>query len=342
MKPLSKIICSENLLKNFAIFACLFIAFLVITVKLVYPNLGLDAGYYLKIAYDISKGLKYFSDLSSAYTPLGMYLFSIPFYFDQHISLSFIYLCFFVFEILNAFLIYQIIVMVIKNKRDSLLFASVALLSGLLLDNAYIVLEPMTLTFILFSVDFLILWSRKNYYTFLLLAGAFEFLAFFTKQYGIFALPASVIFIYLNRSSLKNAFRDWTIYLLGFTVLLLLTSLYFNFTQNLNIEYLIFRRFIGIQNVSESTKITGSDYSLSILLNSIYSIFFKKLPYLMIIFTIPFFSRRLRRSSGILIFYTVIILLFLPVIFCFIRPLFSTDCTILYCCISCLPKRKKP
>ena len=159
MKPLSKIIYSENLLKYFAIFASLFIAFLVITIKLVYPDLCLDAGYYLKIAYDISKGLKYFSELSSAYTPMGIYLLTIPFYFNQHISLSFIYLYFFAFEILNAFLLYQIIVQVIKNKRDSLLFASIALLSGLLLDRAPIVLEPMTLTFILFSVYFLILWS---------------------------------------------------------------------------------------------------------------------------------------------------------------------------------------
>ena len=95
---------------------------------------------------------------------------------------------------------------------------------------------------------------------------------------------------------------------------------------------------MGIQNVSESTKITGSDYSLSILLTSIYSLFFKQFPYLIIIFAIPFFSKRLRKSSGNILFYTVIMLLFLPVVFCFIRPLFSTDCTILYCCNSSLSK----
>jgi len=189
------------------------------------------------------------------------------------------------------------------HRKDSLFIASISLLTLLLLDRAQIFLEPIVLAFLLLSSYLLIKWKHNRRKMLLLLSGAVLFLAFFTKQYAILALPASCIYLVLESENWGKIIKNIFLFTFGFTIFLLLTLIYYHVRQDVDIIEMFVSRMLGIQYITKSTVVTGTNYSAGTLVNSIYNIFFNKFPYLSIIFALPFvYSNKMHKNEIIYFF----------------------------------------
>ncbi len=184
-----------------------------VKILLSYEYLGQDAGYYLKIAYDLSNGLSYYSDFNSVYTPLGMYIYSIPFYFNQNVNLLVFQIGVGLLYVINAFLFFKVSKWVNSDTKYRLFFTLLMLLMQFKLQGLHILLEPIVLFFILCALVMMFKGKEKNIYFFY--SGVFVFLAFYTKQYGLFVVPSIVFFILYSSKNRKEYCEKTLLFFIG-------------------------------------------------------------------------------------------------------------------------------
>lgn len=260
-----------------SMFSILILGYLFITFK--YPSIGDDSGYYLKIAYDLAGGMSFFKDLNCSYSPLVMYIYSIPFYFNKDTGLSMLFVYAYVIYPLIGFFFYKVLAYFDVKKNRRLFFTLVLITANFTLEGFHILLEPYVLLFQLIALSILLVYKTNRWM--LLLSGIFVFLAFFSKQYGIFILPAFLYFLYNEANNRRNFLFCALFLCIGFLIPLFLLGIYFVAFEGLTAQNFICRLF-GISALKGDEYITGIGYSLKGLMERLWQ-FVLKFPFIIMI-----------------------------------------------------------
>lgn len=213
----------------YTLFLVLFVVLICWYFKILvsYNYLGQDAGYYLKIAYDLSNGLSYYTSFNSVYTPLGIYLYSIPFYCNQSAGLLIFQIGIGVLYSVNALLFFILSKWINPHTKLRVFFTLLMLIMQFKLQGLHILLEPIVLFFLLLSI--ILLFKAKEKVELYMVSGLCVFLAFFTKQYGVFVVPSMLFYIVLSSENKKEFFKKSTFFLLGLSLpFLVLYAYYYN------------------------------------------------------------------------------------------------------------------
>ncbi|NMH86465.1 hypothetical protein [Flavivirga algicola] len=249
---------------NNAIYYALLYFFIVIIgsyflIVYLYPSISNDTGYYLKIAYDLAHGLSFFKELNCSYSPLVMYIFSIPFYFNDEVGLIFLFTYYFmVFPFIGA-LFFQILKYFNSDNKICLFFTVLLITANFVFEGFHILLEPYVLLFQLMTIWLVLTWKLKK--STLFLAGVFAFLAFYAKQYGLFIMPALVFWLYREAKNIRLFTSSLSFFVLGFFVPILILMSYFYVYENVAIKFFLLRLF-GVSAIKGTEIVTGIDYSV--------------------------------------------------------------------------------
>jgi hypothetical protein len=257
-----------------------------------YPALGKDAGYYLKIAFDLSHGLRYYNEINCNYNPLVLYLFALPFKLFGEVPLLLLVTLHYLMYPALGWVFYKTLAIIGAPKTLQYLFPFILIMANLILDGVYIMLEVYVLVFQLCALLFL-LGSQNKPYTGQFMAGICLFLAFYAKQYGLFILPSLLYWNVVNSGSTKG-FLKLVIYLgLGFIIPLLATFMYFHFKEQTSIS-VFFWRIIGQSAVANELPITGIYSTFQGRLERIWQ-FLLKFPFVLLVI-VPLWLRKPRNQ----------------------------------------------
>jgi len=258
----------------------LLIGYVIVT--FLFPYIEVDASYYLKIAFDISHGMSFYKDMNVQYNPLVMYLLSFLFYIFPKAGFYLINSYLLLIYIVNGFLFYKILGFYDLKKAIKQLFVIIMLLSFYLFTGFNLYLEPFVLMFQFLALFLLLKWEVNKSWQLLFFAGMCSYFAFYSKQYGIFILPAFIFFIYINSKSLSNKIQHFIYFLIVIIVPLGIIYIYFwLFSKIPFIEFTY--KILAIKSLSGEDVVTGINYHLSAFLLSSIN-FILTAPYVTIIF----------------------------------------------------------
>ncbi len=195
---------------------------------LVFPNLGLDASYYLRVTECIADGAIPEHTLRILYPPLVFYmLLPVKLIVGKSIAYEIFLGYMFLFQVINAILIYKISKKYSTNNFIRIFAGLYYLFLSIKLEGDYLFLEPFINFWGLFAM-LVYLNKAKHSQLYLLLSGVLTFLAFLTKQYGL--AYAGVIYIMIlidERSSIKSLLRKSIVFSAGIVGGLLLFIVFF-------------------------------------------------------------------------------------------------------------------
>jgi hypothetical protein len=268
------------------------------------PFLVPDSGYYLKIAFDIHNGAEYFSEINTAYTPLGMYLLAVVFDIFPLAGLPIFNFLNIILLFISALLFYKILTLFELNVNTKILFTLLLLLSLFATEGCNILLEPFVLVFQLLAVLFVLKQEKHKSFFGLFGVGFFCFLAFFSKQYGLSVILAILWFTFINNVSWKKKIHDFTLLGLGFFLPLFFVILYFNH-QKVPILEIIYK-LAGIDYLAGNDNVTGVGYNFWHFLESVGR-FICENPVILILVPLLFRKNKKPVSSHI-VFFTILIL----------------------------------
>ncbi|RKE04337.1 hypothetical protein [Marinifilum flexuosum] len=292
------------------VFLCMIAVFVVAAMW--YPWMGSDSGYYLKIAYDLSKGISFFKDIGCGYTPMGMYVYSLPFliYPQMEGSLLFLYLLF--IYVVSVFLFYKIIGCLGVDKPMRVLYSILLLLALFTQQGTHFLLEPIVLVFQLAAIWFALVGVKHNRALLFFFSGFAVFLAFYSKQYALFIVPGILVLISIHINSVRKMVYRLILVGTGFFLPLLVILSFQHFVNELSIIDIL-KRFAGIDYIIGNGKITGVDYSFKKFIASI-SLFLLQFPFVFL----PFFLKTSRsdwKDKKIIAFSLLAICSFLQLYF---------------------------
>jgi tetratricopeptide (TPR) repeat protein len=174
---------------------------------------------------------------SNYWRPLLLFSFSLDykiwklFPFGYHLTNTLLH-------ILNAFLIYYLLLLIFKNQKISFLTALIFLLHPLQTEAVTYVTgrgDPLSIFFILISFIFYIFAKEKNQNKFLILSCLFFILSLLTKETVIF-FPALVLFYeILNREKFKKILINTSPLFFIALIYFILRLTVLNFGQTLNL-----------------------------------------------------------------------------------------------------------
>lgn len=250
----------NNLHKLIIIIFLVTIASMIVLVIL-YPFLNVDGGYYLSYSRDMFVyNAKYYSS-RSIYSPLAMIILGVPFLFNANIYSPLIFLLIVIFfNLLNTYLFYRILNYLKIEQLLKIIYTSFFGIYAFLLDGTLLILEPFVLFFILVGIVFI--FNKK-----FILAGFMVFLSFYSKQYGLFALPAFVIAPFIISKYNKN-FNNSIKVILGFMIPFVFLLFYVNSFYNNYIDSLL--RILSISQ--QGTAVTGDGHKITRVLYSSYKL----------------------------------------------------------------------
>lgn len=254
----------DNVFNNNIIYYGLLFSFIAVIagyllIVYLYPSISNDSGYYLKIAYDLAHGLSFFKELNCSYSPLAMYILSVPFYFNNDIGLVFLFTYAFAVFPLIGILFFQIIKYFNSNNKECFFLTILLITANFVFEGFHILLEPYVLLFQLIAIWLLLKWKLKKRTLFLV--GVSTFLAFYAKQYGVFIMPAFMFWIYKESKSIKLYAFNFSFLMLGFFVPILILASYFFAFESISIKVFLLKLF-GIQALKGNEIVTGVDYSI--------------------------------------------------------------------------------
>jgi hypothetical protein len=253
---------SSRVLKYFTngVSVCLSIligAYLFISFK--FLSYGPDTGFYLSYAKDLSLGKNFYTEMSTSYSPLVMWFYSLWFKYFKVESINVLFVINYFIYFLNAFLIFKIGRFFKTNLALRILFALLFLVVIFNLDGMHILLEIYVLLFVLLVTFILLNYQGKLTPMQLVLLGLLSFLAFYCKQYGLLVIPGVVW--YLFRIHRTRFLKPVVYYSLGlmipFIILLIINTMYYN----LPLKSFVLRLFGMNQN--ENLPTTGAGYTIS-------------------------------------------------------------------------------
>ena len=306
---------SKQLIKKIIFYSSIIIMSIIIIgyIYAIYkfPSITKDSGYYLKISYDLANNLSFYNGLNCSYTPMAMYLLSIPFYFMNDVGLDFIFAFFLFFYIIIGLLFYRLSFYFNKDYRINI-FSTFLLVSLLLsLEGFHILLEPFVLLFQISSILILLKYNASN--KSLILVGFFVFLSFFSKQYGLFVFPAIVYFIFQSSKKYKRFIKKICFLIAGILFPLIVFVLYFFVYKNIEFTNLM-SQLLGIQVFNGDEIVTDVNYSFKGFVKNIKRVI-KLFPFFIFyIFLIPLAIKRKLTTNTVfsllLFFGSVLTLIF--------------------------------
>ncbi len=197
-----------NIINKKVVFLGLILFLIIIyLIKIFYTaTIGVDAGYFLSITRDwVLDNKMPYSDISTAYTPLGYFIYSFVFMLFNDPKIEHFYIFNLLLNLLATLIIFKtFIILEVKNFRifTIIFFLSI---SPLIFD---IKLE----IFIIFLNAFLLFYMSKyeniiGSFKYLVSVALILFLIFFSKQYGLISMLYVFLYLYV-----KNA-NNWLKYL---------------------------------------------------------------------------------------------------------------------------------
>ncbi|MDD4661498.1 MAG: hypothetical protein PHF73_12720 [Massilibacteroides sp.] len=241
------------------------LAYIVITY--LFPYISPDSGFYLKIANDISNGASFFIDMNVAYTPMGMYLYSWLFMLFPHPQFWILNTFVIVFYVINNILLYRILTSFKLNRQLRIFLVVVNFLGFYILQGTHILLEQFVLLFQLLSIMCLLKWDTSKWY-WLPFSGFACFFAFFSKQYGLFILPAIGFWLFIRSQSIGSFAKFASLWFLGFLLPTLFVFSIFSVETAVQVKELI-QKLLGINVLSGDEVITGVNYTFNRFVESV-------------------------------------------------------------------------
>lgn len=200
-----------NLLLNIVTAIMIIMTLGYMGISLCKSAINMDSYYYIGASRFIMEGKVPFLDFPPGYTPLSFYIMCIPFsLFGVSFQVGLITL--YLFDFINALLVYKLSRQYTENKRLAAFFAVLSILLCLNCDGGYYILEPFVLFFGLLALVIL----KKENPLHLILSGFFCFCAFWCKQYGLGFICLALLLIFLSNSFGKVLMKKWLLLLLGF------------------------------------------------------------------------------------------------------------------------------
>ena len=253
-------------------YAVILLAYII--TSFIFPYISPDSGFYLKIAHDLANGVSFYKDLNVAYTPLGMYIYSVLFEFLPNPGFWILNSFVVIIYICNALLLNRILNNFMLDARLKLLLSLAYLIGFYILQGTHILLEQFVLLFQLLAVLLVLKWEKKNKRYLLWTIGCFCFCAFFTKQYGLSILPAIVYLIFKKQNRVLQLSSSYLNLALGFIFPFLMVFIYFTYYLNLPALDLL-KRVAGIDVLAGEEVITGVNYSFNRFIESVLNFLIK-------------------------------------------------------------------
>ncbi len=290
--------------KFFLIISAILCAYIVAT--LLFPFISPDVGFYLKIAYDLAEGISYYKDIDVAYTPLGMYFLSFAFKLNPDSGIRVMLIYYFIFYLIDAFLLYRILSYFYIKKQLKKQVLLLFIISLFILEGTNILLEPFVLLFQFVALILLFQWKLKKHRLKLLLSGISIFLAFFSKQYGLFIIPAFFYFIVVNSKKTQEVVFNLLSFATGLLIPTMALFVYFYYEIGLGAVETTYQ-LLGIQFITGEEVITGITYTFSRFLESLLN-FILKTPYVIIPFFILLKKREQSQKLSTKSFFIILII----------------------------------
>ena len=177
---------------------CFYLVVIILTVipsilAILHAPIDVDSGYYISVIRRIIDGYTPYKDIKVGYPPIFFYftvtiikIFHIPNKYEYYLLIHFL------FQYLNAFILYRITHFIVKSHLLSVLVAFLYLTCSHWNNGASFLLETPTLLWGLISM-YIILIFKENVGNFIFTGIACSF-AFLTKQYGIVFLVLVLLF----------------------------------------------------------------------------------------------------------------------------------------------------
>lgn len=223
-------------------------------VRMLFPEIGVDGGYYLAIARDVFQDSIPFYKMQVPYNPLSIYIIGLPTYFQNLNGPIFSIIIVFLCQLINSILFYLLLLKFDISKLSSRIASFLFLDFLLLLDGYSIILEPVQMIFLLSSV--LLFLNQKFFIT-----GLVFFLAFYSKQYSLalaFGFGLSIIYKSDIKSSLKQIALIFSGFIIGVMMVFLISY------KNIDFSHYIIR-LLGLS--WEQGKPTGPNYGIIDFIN---------------------------------------------------------------------------
>ncbi len=281
------------------------ILFGYIATTFIFPHYSPDMGFYLKIALDLADGFSFYNDMNVAYTPLGMYIFSALFYFFPDAGFYTINSFYLLFYIANGYIFFKILDYFKIDFEIKLILLLVQFISLYILEGIYILLEPFVLLFQLFAILQLLKYKNNKKWYLLFIAGISSFFAFYSKQYGLFIIPAFVYFIFVNSKFKAHFFRNFILFGIGFLIPLIANYIYFCAYKNIPFFEFTYK-IAGLSYLAGEESVTGLNYPFVRFLESTMN-FILKTSFIIVIFY-SIFSKLIKFVSVNTTFFVLIIL----------------------------------
>ena len=205
---------------------------------LIYPNMGVDASFYLRVTECIADGAIPEHDLRIMYPPLVFYmLLPIKLLMGKAIAFELFLGFMFMVQFFNAFMISKISRHYSEIKFIRFFAPLLYLFLSFKLEGEYFLLEPFINLWGLLAL-LLYLKSGRAGILFLVFSGASALLAFLCKQYGLgYAALLYILILIDNRVSFKKVFIKGSIFSLGFILALLCFIFLFRIVYGVHYDF---------------------------------------------------------------------------------------------------------
>ncbi len=222
---------------------------------------NVDSAYYLSTSKLIAQGLVPIKDIQMFYTPVTFYILSLPYIITTNpgyeIMLGFMILI----KIGGALILYKITALWLQNKQLILFISLNFFLSTMLYEGQAVLLESFVVFFQLLSIYFILKSDRPLP---LFFSGVTLALAVLSKQYGLFILPALLVYIIASKNTAKSKISQGLLLLSGFGLIIILFTLYYS--------------LIGVEMNELVSSLSGRSYglkSISSFINGIVNMLFR-------------------------------------------------------------------
>ncbi|MCL3779833.1 hypothetical protein EMN47_05455 [Prolixibacteraceae bacterium JC049] len=230
-------------------------------IPFIWATMEPDSSYYLKIAHNMVNGAAFFKDIGCGYTPLGMYIYSLPLYINPELSIRFLQVFQLVIVAIHCLLFYKILAQFQLSRNQKILFTLISIVALMTHQGNRFLLEPIVLLFQLATIFFIQKWQSSEKTQYLFVAGIALFLAFFSKQYALFIAPGIAYWLFTNSKNIKYFFINSLIFSAGVITVLCITG-FFNYYQHQISPIEFVQRLLGLEYLSGDEIITGANYSV--------------------------------------------------------------------------------
>ncbi|MDT8394530.1 MAG: hypothetical protein RQ761_11855 [Bacteroidales bacterium] len=270
----------------------------IYTNALIYPNMGVDASYYLRVTECLADGAIPEYDLRILYSPLVFYmLLPLKLLVGKAIAYELFLGYMFLIQVLNAILLYQVAGKYATNRFIRIFAALLYLFLSMKLEGEYFILEPFVNFWGLLAIWVYLRMEQHRVWA-LLLSGSFTFMAFMSKQYGL--AYAGIIFLMIlidGHASFKKWFGRGLLFAAGMLGGLLLFMLLFQLAYGVPYDFFAGGR-LGLYGEKDGmVMLQGMLKYLAIA------------PYLMLLL-IPPVSKKLFKTQPHVMAYLFLLLLF--------------------------------